>query len=144
NAYSLAGIPSTSTFSYVETRRFVAATRKGTISRVLDLCHSRGATAIPIGGRARLVLNGAVRVQIVVIRCRGGRATRARWKFSIRSISDVDFVIGVQLAVDNQSILQYLLIPFHAMNGDMTFREELPREHVDLSYARLEDMFLVR
>ena len=71
NAYLLAGIPTTSSYEYVATRRFVAATRMAVVARCLVECPMGRASHHP-HDRSSFLVDQGLRVAVVVARCRGG------------------------------------------------------------------------
>ena len=124
NAYFLAGIPTTSSYKYVATRQFVAATRKAVVARCLVECPMGRASQDPHEPSSFLV-DQYLCVSVVVARCRGGSLGNARWKIPTSSIQRANFVIAVQLSADNESIEAYYLLPRAAFGeADITLREE--------------------
>lgn len=141
NAYLLAGIPTTSSYSYVAARRFVAETRRNALSQCLALCGQSSASA-EISSRDAFVINGTVKVRVTVARCRGGSPGQARWKVPVAACDGVDFVIAVQLAKGNAAIHCFYLLPAQEWSGQaITFREESTDAYAQHRHAGLYGMF---
>jgi DNA invertase Pin-like site-specific DNA recombinase len=143
NAYMLAGIPTSSTYTYVETRRYVSLTRQLVIDESVKFCSAAGVLAeLGKRGEFHFIIDRRISVRVVVARCRGTKPARARWKVSTASFQHVDFVIAVQLNTCNTSVECYYLLPSGDMDDkDVTLREERPHELAQYRFAMLRSMF---
>ncbi len=140
-AYLLAGIPTTSSYRYVATRRYVAKMRKEIVVRCLAHCPD-GRAQLHSSDASTFVLDKKIRVRVVVARSRGGKLGEARWKFPVLGNQGVDFVIGVQLALCNGRIAAFYLLPRLAfLSGDLTLRQECPDEQSSYRFASLPELF---
>ena len=141
NAYLLAGIPTTSSYEYVATRRFVAATRMAVVARCLVECPMGRASHHPLD-RSSFLVDKGLRVAVVVARCRGGKLGNARWKISASAIERASFVIAVQMSADNEGIAAYYLLPRAAFGGaDVTLREERPGDLRAFRFSSISTIF---
>ena len=141
NAYVLAGVPTTSTYSYVATRRFVAQTKHDMINQILVLCVQAGGHAAA-GPGDDLIVNNHLRVRVVAARSRHGKADCARWKVPTRCFDGAAFVIMAQLAICNEKVQAYYLLdtPCFA-SGDLTMREERPEDFARYRFPSLAAVF---
>lgn len=141
NAYFLAGITPSSSFKYVSTRRFVAATRRNVLAQCVALCPDARAEPKP-GNSTLFIVDRKFDVAIVVARNRGVKAGNARWKLQPPKSSNVSFVIAVQLKPSNEEIEAYFVLPQGAFtNGDITLREERPATLKGYRFGSIADIF---
>ena len=141
NAYMLAGIPTASSYKYVATRRFVAATREAIVAHCVVECPMGRAMHHPHESSSFLV-DQHLCVSVVVARCRGGKLGNARWRISASAIQRASFVIAVQLSTDNESIAAFYLLPRAAFGGaDVTLREERPGEMNAYRFSSISAIF---
>ncbi len=141
NAYRIAGLPTTSSYSYVATRRFVHEARRATLAACIKLCALGGHPASFVAADAfSIAVNLTVR--IVVARARPYTPGRGRWKVASKYFDGVDFVIVVQLDCDNTGIGAYYLLPAIVFKGShVTMRQERIGEHAEYRFASLHNVF---
>lgn len=141
NAYHEAGIPTTSSYSYVATRRFVHEARRTILASCIELCASGGRWASFVAADAFSVSDNLI-VRIAVARARPYTPGRARWKVAAKYFDGADFVIVVQLDCDNTGIGAYYLLPAIVFEGShLTMRQERINEHAEYRFSSLHDVF---
>lgn len=145
HAYQLAGITTTSTYKYVATRRFVATVASELRSEILDQCSKANLPVTPADNKnSGLLINQTVHVQGAVMRCRRYAGDLIRWRLERRHFENTDFVIAVQLDLDNASIRGYYLFPSCVFRGKhLTLRHEDEAQHSQFWYAELPQVFTV-
>lgn len=142
HAYLLAGISTTSTYEYVATRRFVAKTRSDTLDEILVHCREANRDSARGNRKNEVIIDQQVAVLSVVLRSRKYTGNLVRWKLDRRHFELTDFVIAVQLGLDNASIIGYYLFPSADFRGpDLTLRQESLSEYGRYYYLHLSDMF---
>lgn len=143
HAYVLAGIPTTSTYEYVATRRFVAETKHNTIEQVIRHCRNAShdvAVGITAG---EVIIDQNITVNIIVLRSRNYANGLVRWKLARNHFEQNDFVIAVQLDCGNTEIAGYYLIPSANLDGlDLTIRQERLADHSKYWFSQLSEMFV--
>ena len=145
NAYLLAGITTTSTYKYVATRRFVAGVASQLRSEILNQCSKANYSVTQADKRnSVLLIDQSVQVVGAVMRCRRYVGDLIRWRLEKRHFETTDFVIAVQLGLDNASIRGYYLFPSCLFRGKhLTLRDEDPLLHSQFWYAELPQVFNV-
>lgn len=144
HAYKLAGITTTSTYKYVATRRFVANVGSELRSEIRDQC-SKANYSLTQGAKKNsgLLINQAVHVLGAVMRCRKYVGNLIRWRLDRRHFETADFVIAVQLGLDNESILGCYLFPSCIFRGEhLTLRHESLEQYDKYWYASVREVFI--
>ncbi|MBB3122198.1 recombinase family protein [Pseudoduganella violacea] len=141
-AYAIAGLPLDSVFKYAVTRHRVREQLKRTVKAVEGLVERAGKRWCREGRIGNLVIDGSVRLTVVVCRARFDEDGRVRWKIPLRQAMPADFVLAARLDQHNVHVFDYFLLATAAFSAPyLLCRIERPGEFSAYRYRELGAIF---
>lgn len=117
-AYQLVGFTPERDYAYIAINAHLRRLLPQTVASVVEQLTGLGVQVQGDAGRGTLDLNGEVTVSIIIARCQATPAGRRRWKLRFGSSAVTDLILAVRMGDDNESVLDYYIIPREEINRD--------------------------
>jgi DNA invertase Pin-like site-specific DNA recombinase len=110
-AYQLVGYLPSRDFQYIEINRFLRRMHPGIVSQTEEQMAALGGKVRREPSTDLLNVNEEFRVSLVLARCQRRESSHLFWKVRFETGLAPDLTVAVRLAPDNQSALDYYLLP---------------------------------
>lgn len=110
-AYQTVGFTPDRDYRYVETNRFLRRLHPEMVTETERRIAALGGTVVRDPATDLLMLNGEFNASIVLARCQSPATGHYRWKVRFDTSLAPDITVAVRLGQENDSILDYYLLP---------------------------------
>ncbi len=117
-AYSLVGYTPALDYSYIETNRNLRKQHPKVVAEVVAQLESQGSIVEQDNETGLLLVNREIMASLVLSRCTTTNAGSRRWNIRLEHGLKPDITIAARMDDENESALDYYLLPSIDMNKD--------------------------
>jgi len=116
-AYELIGYTPQKDYSYIEVNKLLRKRHSDIVQIVVHQIKKLGSEVNHCAENDLIIINKEFSISIVIARHKCTECGRSRWKIRFDNLLNPTITIGVRMCSDNQSILDYFLLPHYQFNS---------------------------